>query len=211
MNIQQGTLNKEGRTREKLIIFVKNEEAGKTKTRLAATIGDEQSLEVYQKLLGWTFEQTRNLEVAKEVWYSRFIAENDIWEGGDFKKQLQSGENLGKRMSNAFQESFMEESFQKVVIIGSDCAELSSGIIQQAFQELEEHEFVIGPAEDGGYYLLGMRNFYPEVFEDIEWSTGSVFQETIEKIQELGCSFTTLKELNDVDTIEDWNRVKSGL
>ncbi len=211
LNTQQGTLNKEGRTREKLIIFVKNEEAGKTKTRLAATIGDEQALEVYQKLLGWTFEQTRDLEVAKEVWYSRFIAEKDIWEGGDFKKQLQSGENLGKRMSNAFQQSFLDESFQKVVIIGSDCAELTSGIIQQAFQELEEHEFVIGPAEDGGYYLLGMRSYHPEVFEEIEWSTGSVFQKTVEKIRDIGLNHTTLKELNDVDTIEDWNRVKSGL
>jgi hypothetical protein len=198
-------------SKKKLIIFVKNEEAGKTKTRLAAAIGDEQALEVYQKLLGRTFKQTRDLDITKEVWYSRFIAENDIWEAGDFKKQLQSGENLGKRMSNAFQESFLEESFQKVVIIGSDCAELTSDIIQQAFQELEEHEFVIGPAEDGGYYLLGMRSYHPEVFEEIEWSTGSVFQKTVEKIRDIGSNYTTLKELNDVDTIEDWNRVKSGL
>ncbi|MGN8225701.1 TIGR04282 family arsenosugar biosynthesis glycosyltransferase [Gracilimonas sp. BCB1] len=211
MNTQQGTLNKEGRTREKLIIFVKNEEAGKTKTRLAATIGDEQALEVYQKLLGWTLEQTRDLEVTREVWYSRFIAENDIWEEGDFEKRLQSGDNLGAKMSNAFRKSFTEESFQKVVIIGSDCAELTSGIIQQAFQKLEDHEFVIGPAEDGGYYLLGMRNYHPEVFEEIEWSTGSVFQKTIEKIRDMGSNYATLKELNDVDTIEDWNRVKSGL
>ncbi len=197
--------------KEKLIIFVKNEEVGKTKTRLAASIGDEQALEVYRKLLEWTVEQTRDLEVVKEVWYSRFVAENDIWETGDYKKELQVGKNLGERMSNAFRESFGEESFEKVVIIGSDCAELTSGVIQEAFQKLEEYEFVIGPAEDGGYYLLGMRNYHREVFEGIEWSTGSVFDKTIEKIRELSAGYATLEQLNDVDTIEDWNRVKSAL
>lgn len=201
----------EASSKEKLIIFVKNEEAGKTKTRLAATIGDEQALEAYRKLLGWTVKQTRELDVIREVWYSRFVARDDIWETGDYKKQLQSGDNLGERMSNAFRKSFVEESFQKVVIIGSDCAELTSGVIEQAFQKLEDHEFVIGPAEDGGYYLLGMRSYHPEVFEEIEWSTGSVFQKTVEKIEGLGLGYTALKELNDVDTIEDWDRVKSGL
>ncbi|WP_421773495.1 TIGR04282 family arsenosugar biosynthesis glycosyltransferase [Gracilimonas sp.] len=198
-------------SKEKLIIFVKNEEAGRTKTRLAASIGDEQALEAYRKLLGWTVKQTRDLEVTREVWYSRFVAENDIWEEGDFEKRLQSGDNLGARMSNAFRKSFTEESFQKVVIIGSDCAELTSEIIELAFKELDDHEFVIGPAEDGGYYLLGMRGYHPEVFEEIEWSTGSVFQKTVEKIEGLGLGYIALKELNDVDTIEDWDRVKSGL
>lgn len=211
MNTGQGTLNKAGRSGEKLIIFVKNEEAGKTKTRLAASIGDERALEVYQKLLGWTFEQTCNLNVAKEVWYSRFIPENDIWEEGHYKKRLQIGYGLGKRMSHAFKESFKEEQFEKVVIIGSDCAELTSEIVRQAFQELENHEFVIGPAEDGGYYLLGMREFYPEVFEEIKWSTDSVFEETAEKFRKVGATFATLKTLNDVDTLEDWNKVKADL
>lgn len=197
--------------KEKLLIFVKNEEAGKTKTRLAASVGDKKALQVYQKLLKWTFEQTRNLEVDKEVWYSRFIPLNDIWEKGEYRKQLQAGDNLGERMSGAFKKSFRNNESQKIVIIGSDCAELTSEIIRQAFEELDNHEFVIGPAEDGGYYLLGMRSYYPEVFEEIEWSTGSVFQRTTERIRGIGGELKVLKELNDVDTIEDWDRVKSGL
>lgn len=194
--------------KEKLIIFVKNEEAGKTKTRLAADIGDEHALKVYQKLLKWTFKQTRYLNTAKEVWYSRFIPEEDIWGKEDFKKEIQSGEDLGTRMSNAFRQSFRNEEFEKVVIIGSDCAELTTEIVQAAFRALDSDDFVIGPAEDGGYYLLGMRKFYPEVFEEIEWSTKSVYNETVKKIAELSATFTRLQVLNDVDTLKDWERVK---
>jgi rSAM/selenodomain-associated transferase 1 len=199
------------RTKNKLLIFVKNEEAGKTKTRLAASIGDEKALQAYQKLLSYTFEQTKDLDTQKEVWYSRFIPENDMWDDGDYKKHLQVGDNLGKRMSYAFQQSFQEQGSEKLVIIGSDCAELTTGVIEEAFEELENHDFVIGPAEDGGYYLLGMRDFYPEVFEEIEWSIDSVFKKTVEKIGEIGADYTTLQMLNDVDTIEDWNKVKSTL
>ena len=211
MNTEQGTLKKERRTEEKLLIFVKNEEAGKTKTRLAASIGDQKALQVYRKLLKWTFKQTFGLNVNKEVWYSGFVADEDIWSEGDYSKRVQTGADLGERMSHAFRNSFEDEGFNKVVVIGSDCAELTSDIIQKAYEALDKHEFVIGPAEDGGYYLLGMRNFYPEIFEEIEWSTDSVFGETVEKINEIGVSFATLEQLNDVDTIEDWGRVKNRL
>lgn len=197
--------------KEKLIIFVKNEEAGKTKTRLAAVIGDEEALKVYQRLLKWTFEQTRDIDVVKEVCYSQFIPKNDVWSQADFKKEIQSGTDLGKRMSNSFKRSFEKEGFDKVVIIGSDCAELTSEVIKKAFKELNSNELVIGPAEDGGYYLLGMRSYYPQVFEEISWSTNSVLDETIKNIEELKASFSKLKTMNDVDTIEDWNKVRPGL
>lgn len=194
----------------RLIIFVKNEEAGKVKTRLARSIGDDKALEVYQKLLGYTYEITRGLPVEKEAWYSRFIPENDIWSEGVFSKKVQSGENLGERMSGAFQKAFEEEA-DKVVIIGSDCAELTSEIIEKAFEELGSSEFVIGPAQDGGYYLLGMRNFHPEVFQEIDWSTGSVYKQTIRKMENALGSISTLEMLNDVDTIEDWCQIKSKI
>jgi glycosyltransferase A (GT-A) superfamily protein (DUF2064 family) len=121
--------------RNKLIIFVKNEEAGRTKTRLAATIGDDAALEAYRKLLAYTFNQTKDLDAEKEVWYSRFKAEGDIWSRGDFSKKVQLGEDLGDRMANAFRDSFHQKKFEKVVIIGSDCAELTSEIIEEAFLE----------------------------------------------------------------------------
>jgi len=197
--------------RNKLIIFVKNEEAGRTKTRLAATIGDEEALDVYRKLLAYTFSRAEGVSAKKEVWYSRYKAKDDIWASGDFSKKVQSGEDLGKRMSNAFEHSFKKEKFQSVVVIGSDCAELRTNIIEEAYSKLKDHDFVIGPAEDGGYYLLGMSRFCPDVFEGIEWSTKSVFDQTVKKIEALGFNFALLQTLNDVDNIDDWNQVKDRL
>ena len=197
--------------RNKLIIFVKNEEAGKTKTRLAATIGDEEALEAYRRLLTYTFSQAKNVNAHKEVWYSRYKAEDDIWASGDFNKKVQSGEDLGKRMSNAFEHSFKKEKVQSVVVIGSDCAELKTEIIEEAYSKLKDHDFVVGPAEDGGDYLLGMSQFYPDVFEGIEWSTESVFDQTVKKIEALDLNLALLQTLNDVDNIDDWNQVKDRL
>jgi rSAM/selenodomain-associated transferase 1 len=197
--------------KNKLIIFVKNEELGKTKTRLAATIGDEAALNAYRKLLNYTFTQTQNVEAEKVVWYSRYKGENDIWSEGYFQKKVQSGADLGQRMSNAFRDSFDEDGIEKVIVIGSDCAELTTEIIEAAFQQLESHECVIGPARDGGYYLLGMKTYYPEIFEDVSWSTASVFNETVQQMEALGTSYSMLKKLNDVDTIEDWKEVKDAL
>lgn len=196
--------------RNRLIIFVKNEEVGKVKTRLAKSIGDNKALEVYQKLLGYTHEITKDLPIEKEVWYSRFIPGHDIWSEGTFSKKVQSGANLGERMSGAFQHAF-EGKAAKVVVIGSDCTELTSEIIEEAFDKLGSSEFVIGPAQDGGYYLLGMRNYHPEIFEKIEWSTGSVYKQTTQKMVKLGGAISELKTLNDVDTIEDWQQVKNEL
>ena len=196
--------------KNKLIIFVKNEEPGKVKTRLAKSVGDDRALEIYQKLLAYTHEVTRDLPIEKEVWYSRFIPENDIWSEGTFIKKVQSGANLGERMSGAFQHAFEKEA-TKVVIIGSDCAELTSEVIEEAFEKLGTSEFVIGPAQDGGYYLLGMRNYHPQIFQEIKWSTGSVYKQTIQNMEELSGATSKLKMLNDVDTIEDWVQVKNKL
>lgn len=196
----------------KLIIFVKNEEAGKTKTRLAASIGDEEALDVYRKLLVHTFRQTVPLhKVQKEVWYSRFKAEQDIWSKGDFTKRIQEGERLGERMANAFKKVFDTDNRQKVLIIGSDCAELTTEVVEKAFEELDKSDIVIGPAKDGGYYLLGMKHYYPDLFNGIAWSSEHVFDQTRAKVHRLGLSCAILEELNDVDTLEDWKQVRSNL
>lgn len=196
-------------SKEKLIIFVKNEEAGKVKTRLAKEVGDEKALEIYQKLLSYTYDQVSPLPVTKEVCYSRFIEENDLWGERAFLKQLQKGEGLGERMSEAFRRSFDDEGFQKTVIIGSDCAELTLDILKEAFARLNDHEIVLGPAADGGYYLLGMKSYFPELFTQIAWSTGSVLEKTINKAEKLGKDYTLLKQLNDVDRLEDWKQVEA--
>lgn len=197
-------------TKEKLIIFVKNEEAGKVKSRLAKSIGNVEALRVYQKLLRHTHSEAVPLKMNKEIWYSSYIELNDIWENDRFKKKLQKGDDLGQRMEYAFKTAF-ENGAEKAVIIGSDNAEITAQIIEDAFLSLNKKKFVIGPAKDGGYYLLGMNKFYPQVFKKVKWSTEEVFESTMGIIEQLGESIAHLKTLNDVDTIEDWMEAKGIL
>lgn len=192
-------INKNGRV---LMIFIKNPRLGRVKTRLAKSIGEVQALAVYKELLRLTKSVTDPLQVSKQLWYSSFIDRNDIWPGDFYEKRLQKGEDLGKRMQYTFQKAF-DESFEKAVIIGSDCSTLTTDIIRQAFQVLDDHRVVIGPARDGGYYLLGMSQYYPDIFTDKSWSTPSVLTETIEQLHEQNISYTLLPKLNDVDTYED--------
>jgi len=187
-----------------LLIFIKNAEKGKVKTRLAKTVGDEKALQIYQELLRYTREVSLKVEADRFLFYSNFIPDSDHWEIADFKKLVQDGEGLGQRMSNAFQYVF--QSHNRALIIGSDCATLTPDIIQKAYDSLENHSFVLGPAKDGGYYLLGMRDFDAAVFENMEYSVASVLDETIKRIKDLGKSYFLLPELSDIDTEEDWNK-----
>ena len=165
-----------------IILFTKNPELGMVKTRLAKTLGNEKALEIYKKLLQHTQTIVSNIEVDKFVFYSDKIIENDAWLNGVYYKKIQKGVDLGERMKNAFQELF-ELNYNSICIIGSDCFELNSPIINQAFQNLKTNEIVIGPTFDGGYYLLGMNKLNFELFENINWSTQTVFEETISKIK----------------------------
>ena len=185
-----------------LLIFIKNPELGKAKTRIAQTVGDEKALQVYLELLAHTRKVAKEVNAQRHLFYSSFIDEKDEWKQKDFQKFLQAKGDLGNRMSLAFQNAFQQS--EKVLIIGSDCASLTSEIVEQAFTALDEHDFVIGPATDGGYYLLGMRQFQPAVFRDITWSTDQVFPATIERINALEKSYFVLPELSDIDYWEDW-------
>lgn len=187
-----------------LLIFVKNPEAGKVKTRLARAVGDDKALAVYQKLLKITKAVTDRLEVSRQVWYSRFVAKKDLWSDGPYVKKLQRGKKLGGRMKEAFRQSF-NDGFGRVVIIGSDCAELNASVLRQAFQALVNHDVVIGPSQDGGYYLLGMTQFYPSLFEDKKWGTSTVCRQTVDQLEEMNASYHLLPMLNDIDTLEDLN------
>ncbi len=192
-------------------IFVKNPERGAVKTRLAASVGQDRALLIYKKLLGYTRNLMLDVKAQKEVWYSRFVDDKDEWNGDHFAKKLQSGGDLGERMKHAFKESFIESPKQSVVLIGSDCAELTSEILEQAFKKLRENDLVIGPAEDGGYYLIGMSKYIPGIFDGIDWSTENVITQTLDKAKQENADFSLLVELNDVDTVEDWERVKERL
>ncbi|MDO6598568.1 TIGR04282 family arsenosugar biosynthesis glycosyltransferase [Tenacibaculum sp. 1_MG-2023] len=183
-----------------LLIFTRNPELGKAKTRLAKSVGDETALEIYKFLLNKTKEITQNLTCDKAVYYSVKVRENDIWNSNIYQKHQQFGEDLGFRMQNAFKNSF-EADYQKVMIIGSDLYDLSPSIIEDAFSKLNTNDVVLGPAEDGGYYLLGMKTLQPNIFENKAWGTSTVRAETLNDLEKVNVHL--LQELNDVDVIED--------
>ena len=114
----------------------------------------------------------------------------------------QNGPTLGDRLQNAFSNAFREGA-QRVIAIGTDCPELDSALLASAFQELERHDVVLGPAADGGYYLVGLRADYPELFRDISWGTEHVLPQTMEKCREAGLRTARLRTLADVDHPED--------
>lgn len=189
---------------ELLLVFTRTPVPGKCKTRLAKIIGDVPALEVYAKLLERTMEATQDLPVAKWVLYSDDIVEDDIWDPAFYIKKKQSGKNLGDRMANAFLDGF-EAGYAHIVIIGSDLWDLNPKDIREAFEALRDKDFVLGPASDGGYYLLGMNVYQDDVFQDMEWGSATVCNRTLVR---LGIQNTyLLPEKNDIDTYEDLQKV----
>lgn len=193
-----------------LIIFIKNAKAGKVKTRLAKDIGDKNALTVYKHLLTHTRQISCLVKANRFLFYADAVPLQDEWPETHFQKLEQQGNDLGLRMLHAFQTSFAEKN-KRVIIIGSDCMELSPDLIEKAFFELKNHDFVIGPAKDGGYYLLGMK--YPEekIFQNKAWSTESVFNDTMADIEDLSKSVFALPLLSDVDTLADLNQELKNL
>ena len=187
-----------------LILFIRNPEKGKVKTRLAQSVGEEQALRIYKALLEHTRRQALAVEALRLLFYSGFINRNDFWSEADFEKYQQVGEGLGERMSHSFEVALQQA--HSALIVGSDIAGLTSQIIEQAFQQLQTHDFVIGPAKDGGYYLLGMKVPCPTLFQGIEWSTPTVFTETAAIIEGMGKTYALAPELSDIDYAEDWER-----
>ncbi|MCT4698138.1 TIGR04282 family arsenosugar biosynthesis glycosyltransferase [Tenacibaculum haliotis] len=183
-----------------LLIFTRNPELGKAKTRLAKTVGDETALEIYKFLLNKTNQVTKDLSCDKAVYYSVKVRKNDIWDATIYQKQQQNGNDLGARMQNAFKNSF-DKDYEKVMIIGSDLYDLTPNIIEDAFTKLNTNDVVIGPAEDGGYYLLGMNVLQPHIFQNKEWGTSSVRKETLANLKDKKVHLLTM--LNDVDVFED--------
>lgn len=193
--------------KEALVIFTKNPEAGKVKTRLAATLGNEAALTIYRHLLSYTISVTAYLPVDKFVFYSNHIEEDDLWDSKYYYKEVQQGFDLGERMKKALNAIF-QKAYDKAVIIGTDCPDLNEGIIMNAFAYLSSHDVVIGPAEDGGYYLLGMKQFYPQLFENITWSSSIVLEETVTKCAALQLNYGLLPVLKDIDEEKDLKTFK---
>lgn len=191
-----------------LIIFTRNPELGKVKTRLAKTIGEEKALEVYKHLLLHTMNETQFLACDKFLFYDTSITKNDIWPETIYQKKIQSGEDLGGKMQQAF-ELLFSLGHKNCLIVGSDLCDLKKEIIEEAFQKLQENDAVIGPAEDGGYYLLGLKKLNSALFKNKAWGTSSVLADTLNDLNSQ--SVYILETLNDIDTFEDLKRSKDKI
>ncbi|WP_025761849.1 TIGR04282 family arsenosugar biosynthesis glycosyltransferase [Dyadobacter tibetensis] len=187
-----------------LIIFYKNPVPGQVKTRLAATVGRKRALDIYNQLVLKTKEQTFGLPLAKIVYYSDRVDENDVWdvEGDHYAKLVQGEGDLGMKMHRAIAHGF-QEGYTSICLIGSDCWEITPAVLQDAFHMLEKKEVVLGPARDGGYYLIGMNKENSQLFTGKSWSTDRVLTDTLADAKRQGLSVGLLPVLSDVDYAED--------
>ena len=187
-----------------LLLMVRNPERGKVKTRLAAGLGEDQALAIYLRLLEHTRRLALEVDAERLVFYSDYIDRGDGFAQGGFRQYVQCSGDLGARMDYAFSLPFKMGGFHRVVIIGSDCPELTAQRVEEAFEALLHCDYVLGPSPDGGYYLLGMTRWQRSLFRDKSWSSEWVLEQTRREIEASGGRLHLLEPLRDVDTAEDW-------
>lgn len=185
-----------------LITFIKNVELGKCKTRIAQSVGQSQANRIYEDLLDITRDVCSRVNADRYVFYSDTIVEDDLWSTSSFYQRLQNDGNLGDRITSAFDE--LSPRYDKVLIVGSDCPYINTSLVESAFDLLDNADLVLGPAQDGGYYLFATNSYHPSLFQNIQWSTSTVLMDTIRAAESLGLSISQLDTLSDVDYYEDW-------
>lgn len=210
-------LNLPVKPKQHLIIFTRYPEPGKTKTRLIPALGNLGAANLQRKMTEHTIFQVQELQkkiaISMEV---RFAGGNlqlmQDWLGLDLVYQSQGEGDLGSRMARSLFDAF-ESGADKVIIIGTDCPGVNAQILTTAFEELHTFDLVLGPALDGGYYLIGLCQPIPELFANIEWGTAQVFQKTLEIARNINLSHVNLSPLADIDRPEDlpiWEQVLMG-
>lgn len=190
-----------------VLVFVRARQQGRVKTRLAAAIGDRAALRVYTRLAEHTLAEVRALAadgVAVRVHYAPADAGDAVraWLGDGPLYLPQAEGDLGVRMKDAFLRAFAEGA-ERVVIVGSDLPEVSAALLRRAFELLDANPAAVGPARDGGYYLLGLRGMVEGIFDGMEWSTPAVLRVTLERFRAAGVEPAMLEVLRDVDTVDD--------
>lgn len=193
-----------------LIVFTRYPDPGRTKTRLIALLGAEGAAKLHRQLTETVITQVKELQdILIQVHFTggnqQLMQE---WLGENLTYQKQTEGDLGQRMATAFETAF-NNGMEKVVIIGSDCPTLNDQIIASAFAALSQNELVLGPATDGGYYLIGLKRLIPELFSGINWGTSEVLQQTVEIAGNLNLAVAYITTLSDIDRPEDLE--KSGI
>lgn len=193
--------------KETLIIFSRYPEPGKTKTRMIPALGANGAADLQRRLSEYTLKQARSLRQLREIEIAVYFAggNSDLmrdWLGDDVSYYAQAEGNLGNKMQSAFADSFAKNN-ERVVIIGIDCPGVDNNVLDSAFKALQDKDLVLGEAADGGYYLIGLRNLYPELFINIEWGTNRVFVTTKNIAEKLNLTIAYLPVLRDIDRPED--------
>jgi uncharacterized protein len=193
--------------KQHLIIFTRYPEPGKTKTRLIPVLGTVGAANLQREMTEYTIFQIKELQKATAISVEVRFAGGDWqlmqdWLGLDLVYQSQGEGDLGSRMARSLFEAF-QSGAEQVIIIGTDCPGVNAQILATAFEKLHTFDLVLGPAIDGGYYLIGLRQPIPELFINIEWGTAQVFQKTVDIAQEINLSHVNLLPLADVDRPED--------
>jgi rSAM/selenodomain-associated transferase 1 len=196
-------------------MFTRYPEPGRAKTRLIPFLGAEGAAGLHRQMAEHALAQVTRLRsrrsLSLEVQFTGgTLAQMQSWLGVEPMYTLQAEGDLGDRISLAFQAAF-NRGATAVVIIGSDCPQLNAEILEQAFETLHHHDLTLGPATDGGYYLIGLQRFLPQLFQGIAWSTAAVLPQTMAIAEQAGLAIAHLPTLSDVDypaDVELWQRVK---
>ncbi len=193
-----------------VLLFIKAPQKGLVKSRLAAAIGPDAALELYKSFVLDVVEMLQDAGYPFRICFYPVAAQGAVsdWLGPRHQYAPQEGDDLGERMKNAFQRIF-SEGYRRAVLIGSDIPDLAKAVLQESFASLEKNDLVLGPAADGGYYLMGFNkdSFLPELFHGIEWSSPTVFRDTVDIARAAKRSLHLAPEWNDVDSVQDLRKL----
>ncbi len=200
---------------DRLIVFTRYPQPGQAKTRLIPALGAEGAANFQRQMTEHTLRQVQILQsagISVEIWFASTQSDSQSngidrslmqdWLSSTWVYQAQQGEDLGERLIHAIQAAF-DAGMQRVVTIGTDCPDLDAARMQQAFEQLQQADVVLGPATDGGYYLIGLKQPIPQLFTGITWGSASVLQQTIAITEQLGLTVALLDALTDIDRPED--------
>ena len=188
-----------------LIFFIKAPWLGNVKTRLQPELTPEQLVMIYRAMVEDTVSQFGDVGFCDVIIFcypadSSYEMKN--WLGNRFEYFPQHGNDLGERMHNAIAE-MLNQKYNKVLLTGSDIPTLDATIIMKALSSLDDHDLVLGPSLDGGYYLIGMKQPHPELFQGITWSTNHVFEQTMQKAREAKLEIMQIESKSDIDTYRE--------
>lgn len=189
-----------------LVVFARAPVRGAVKTRLAASLGDAEALAVYRAMGRRVMEGVARVAACDVVVSCTPDTLGELvraWLGDRWRIEGQGEGDLGARMASAIDRR-VADGAGRIVVIGTDCPDVDADVVDQAFDALRDADVVLGPASDGGYYLIGVQRALPVLFDDVPWSSRTTLRTTLYRAAATGLTVVLLNELRDIDTADDW-------